>query len=75
MQAKGDTMKRSTAVAALAMGVTMAGAWGQAAPAPAAPTASQIVTPPAPTTPPRYLEKLGRGVVAINQGGGKVFVS
>jgi len=55
--------------------VTMAGAWGQAAPAPAAPTASQIVTPPAPTTPPRYMEKLGRGVVAINQGGGKVFVS
>ena len=58
----------------------MAGAWGQAAPAPVAPAApppgaAQIVMPSAPTTPPRYMEKLGRGVVAINQGGGKVFVS
>ncbi len=67
-------MKRSAVIAALALGVTMAGAWGQAAPA-GAPAPGTIVTPPAPTTPPRIMERLGRGVVAINQGGGKVFVS
>jgi rhamnogalacturonan endolyase len=66
-------MKRSAVVAALAMGVMMAAAWGQGAPAGTA--APVFVTPPAATTPPRIMERLGRGVVAINQGEGKVFVS
>jgi rhamnogalacturonan endolyase len=47
---------------------------------------SEIVSGPTPTSaepkpstvdsvPPRWMEKLGRGVVAINQGNGRVFVS
>jgi rhamnogalacturonan endolyase len=67
-------MKRSMAVA-LILGVTTAAAWGQEAPAVTAPAAPVLWVPPPPTTPPRFMEKLGRGVVAINQGGGKVFLS
>jgi rhamnogalacturonan endolyase len=42
----------------------------------AAPPATPQFAPPRPVVGgPRQMEKLGRGVVAIHQGGGKVFVS
>ena len=34
-----------------------------------------LLAQPAAPLPPRHIENLGRGVVAVNQGGGKVFVS
>jgi rhamnogalacturonan endolyase len=42
----------------------------------AAGLAARAQTAPAPVpAPPRFMENLGRGVIALNQGGGKVFVS
>src|SRR5262245_53149605 len=46
-----------------------------ALPEPPAAPADEEKEKPSKPLPPRHVEKLGRGVVAVHEGGGKVFVS
>ncbi len=67
------TTKGTLLVRAIAAALVITGSVGVGAAEP--PAAARFVRRRAAVGGPRQMERLGRGVVAINQGSGKVFVS
>src|SRR5262245_60079165 len=64
-----DAVTKSRTAPALAIAAGMICAFGLTG------TASTVTAQGVKALPPRQMEDLGRGVVVIHQGGGKVFVS